>query len=89
MSSITFDLLVGRNSTKHNFRKPPSLEWPIGDASANSQRFHDPIELRNRYTPDNFQRVLDNGYRKMGPIINQSRNIILRHFWKLLLEYTF
>lgn len=25
----------------------------------------------------------------MGPIINQSSDVILRHLWKLLLEYTF
>lgn len=30
--------------------------------------------------------MLDNSNRQMCPIVDQSRNIILRHLWKLFLE---
>lgn len=31
--------------------------------------------------------MLDNGNRQMCPVVDQSRDIILRHFWKLFLKY--
>ena len=39
--------------------------------------------------PHNFERLLDNGYGKMGPVVDQSRYVVFRHLGKLLLEDTF
>lgn len=33
--------------------------------------------------------MLDDGDREMSSVIHQARNIILWHFWKLLLENAF
>lgn len=45
-----------------------------------------PPETTDLYAPHNFERVLDNGNGKMCPVVDQSRNIILGHLWKLFLK---
>lgn len=37
--------------------------------------------------PHNLQRLLDDGYAQMRPVIDEPRNIVLRHLRQLFLEY--
>ena len=39
--------------------------------------------------PNNFKRFLDDSYGEMGPVIDQSGYVVLRHFGQLLLEDAF
>jgi len=36
MRSVTFDLLIGRDSTKDNFGELATVEWPVRDPSGSA-----------------------------------------------------
>ena len=47
------------------------------------------FERKGPSIPNNFKRFLDDSYREMGPVIDQSSYVVLRHFRQLLLEDAF
>jgi hypothetical protein len=40
MRAVALDLLIGRDSAKHDFCKLSTFEWPIGDSSASTISIH-------------------------------------------------
>ena len=47
------------------------------------------FERKRPNIPNNFKRFLDDSYGEVGPVVNQSGYVVLRHFGQLLLENTF
>lgn len=88
MCTVSLNLLIRGDGTEHDFGELAPSKGTICDATRNSQlTCVRPPKTEDLYAPYDFQRMLDNGNGQMCPVIDQSRNIVLRHLWKLFLKY--
>lgn len=88
MRSVAFYLLIRRNSTEYYLGEFSIVKWPVRDPPRHAlvETKHTPPSHPPIYIPNHLQWVFHNRNRKMRPIIDQSRNIILRHLGQLFLE---
>ena len=85
MSPVALNLLVRRDGAENDFCELSTIEGTVCDAPCNISEKSDNIICS---LPDDLQRLLDNGHRKMRPIVHKPGDVILRHFGELFLEYT-
>lgn len=69
MRTIAFDLLIGGDGAKDDFRKLAVGERSVSDPTNSSKhKYEDDDNGLN--IPNNFQRMFDNSNRKMRPVVD-------------------
>ena len=81
-----FDIVL---QMSHEMR-PVSLHLLVGRDGAKND-FSKPAipEFSKGYSADDLQRHFDDGERQMSAVVNETRDVVLGHFRKLLLEQAF
>ena len=87
MSTIAFDLLIGRYGTKNNFCELSGVKRAVCYASKTG--LAEACSRESLYIPHHLKGLLDNSHRKMCPVVHQPRNVVFWHLRELLLKYTF